>query len=246
MSRIRTWGVVGTLACVCAVAIALTSHPVRAYQDSAATISKPGTDIADTYFFPSPTNPENVVAIMTVNPLIAPGKTVFFDQSVLYQMKFDNQIGTTGHIPKENLVIQFSVGPVVNNTQQIFVYGPTPPNQTGTTNTIVPETGAGVFGKTFTAGSINVRAGLFEDPAFYDRSQLLKIFPDRNRGSTAQSCLPGGTNTCPQGFNNPGSDSQGNMNILAIVVEMPRATLVGANGNMKVAYWATTSTESGS
>src|SRR5580704_9869587 len=99
MSRIRTWGVVGTLACVCAVAFALTSHPVRAYQDSAATISKPGTDIADTYFFPSPTNPENVVAIMTVNPLIAPGKTVFFDQSVLYQMKFDNQIGTSGHIP---------------------------------------------------------------------------------------------------------------------------------------------------
>lgn len=246
MSRIRTWGVVATLACVCAAVVALTGHPVRAYQDSSATISKPGADIADTYFFPSPTNPENVVVIMTVHPLIAPGKTTFFDQSVLYQMKFDNQIGTSGHIPKEDLVIQFSVGPVVNNTQQIFVYGPATPNQVGTTNTIVPETGAGIFGKTFSAGAINIRAGLFEDPAFYDRNQLLKIFPDRNRGSTAASCLPGGTNTCPGGFNNPGSDSQGNMNILAIVVEMPRSTLVGSNGNMKVAYWATTSTESGS
>jgi hypothetical protein len=244
MTRIRTWGVVATLASVCAL-VALAGHPVHAYQDSMATINKPGADIADTYLFPSPSNSQNLVAIMTVHPLIPAGKTTFFDQSVLYQMKFDNALGAASHVPKENLVIQFSMGPVVQNTQQIFVYGPSFPNQVGTKNTLVTATGTGVINKTFAAGSISVRAGVFEDPSFYDRAQLLNIFPNRNRGSMAPSCLSGGTNACPQGFNNPGNDSQGNMNVLAIVVEMPRATLIGPNGNTKVAYWATTSSETG-
>jgi hypothetical protein len=247
MTRIRTWGAVAALVAACGGAIALTSHPVRAYQDSFPTINRPGADIADTYLFPSPTNSQNVVAIMTVHPLIPAGKgtSTYFDQTVLYQMKFDNQIGTQGHIPAENLVIQFSVGPVTNNSQQIFVYGPAAPNSVGTTNTLVAATGSGFINKSFTAGSLTIRAGGFEDPAFYDRSQLFKIFPDRNRGSTAPTCLPGGTNTCPHGFNNPGSDSQANMNVLAIVVEMPRSTLIGSTGNPKVAYWATTGTGSG-
>ena len=244
MNRLRPWGVVAALAFVCGLAVVTTSHPVRAYQDSTATINRPGADIADTYLFPSPGNSQNVVAIMTVHPLIPAGQggNTFFDQAVLYQMKFDNQIGTNGHIPKEDLVIQFSFGPVISNRQEIFIYGPGAPNQVGTTNTLLTQTATGSLNQSITDGSIVVRAGAFEDPAFYDRNQLLKIFPDRNRGSTAPSCL---TSTCPQGFNNPGSDSQANTNVLAIIVEMPRATLIGPNGNSKVAYWATTSTESG-
>src|SRR5580700_1611847 len=142
MSRIRTWGTVATVAAAGVVAFALSVHPVHAYQDSSATINRPGADIVDTYFFPSPSNSQNVVAIMTVDPLIPPGKSAFFDQSVLYQMKFDNHIGESGHnIPVEDLVIQFSVGAVLNNSQQIIMYGPSAPVQTGATNTLVTEEG---------------------------------------------------------------------------------------------------------
>src|ERR1700733_9133609 len=103
MNRIRAWGAAIALVVACGLAVVLTSHPVHAYQDSPATIAKPGADIADTYFFPDPSNSQNVVAIMTVHPLIAAGKgpSTFFDQTVLCQMKFDNGIGATGHIPKE-------------------------------------------------------------------------------------------------------------------------------------------------
>ena len=247
MTPIRTFGFLGTLAIAC-IAIALTSHPVRAYQDSFPTINRPGADIADTYMFPSPTNSENVVVVMTVHPLIPAGQgnSTYFDRAVLYQMKFDTNIGTQGHIPQENVVIQFTVGQVTNNTQQIFVYGPAKPAKVGTVNTLVGASGSGTINHSFSAGGLTIRAGAFEDPAFYDRDQLLKIFPNRNKGSNAPTCLPGGTNTCPQGFPNPGTDSQGNTNVLAFVVEMPRNTLLGPNGNTRVAYWATTSTETGS
>ena len=73
-------------------------------------------------------------------------------------------------------------------------------------------------------GSIQVFAGAREDPFFFDLAQFLKILPDRNGGSTAQSCLPVlGNNTCPTGFNNPGSDTLKGFNVLSIiVVELPR------------------------
>lgn len=253
MSRNRTWGAVATIAAAGVVAFALSVHPVHAYQDSSATINRPGADIVDTYFFPSPSNPQNVVVIMTVDPLIVPGKGAFFDQSVLYQMKFDNHVGETGHnIPVENTVLQFSVGAVLNNSQQIIMYGPQAPNQTGTANTLVTETGIGTFGRSFTVGQVAVRTGLFAASSFYDRNQLLKILPDRNRGSTAQTCLPGGTNSCPDGFGGgpsgpsvPSNNSQNNTNVLAIIVEMPRSVLQALDGNYRVAYWATTASESG-
>jgi hypothetical protein len=253
MSRIRTWGAIATVALAGVFAIVLSSHPVHAYQDSSATINRPGADIVDTYFFPSPSNANNVVAIMTVDPLIVPGKGAFFDQSVLYQMKFDNHVGETGHnIPVEDIVIQFSVGAVINNQQQILMYGPSPPNQTGTTNTLLTESGTGTFGKSFTSGQISVRTGVYAASSFYNRAQLLAILPDRNKGSTVQTCLPGGTNTCPDGFGGtasgpsvPSNNSQNDTNVLAIVVEMPRTELEALDGNMRVAYWATTATETG-
>jgi uncharacterized protein DUF4331 len=249
MTSTRVLGSAVALVAAIGTCMALANRPVRAYQDSQATINKPSSDITDVYLFPSPTNSNNIVAVMDVFPLIPKGQgtSTFFDQSVLYQMKFDNQIGSAGHIPVENVVIQFSVGAGANGTQQIFVYGPASPNQTGTTNTLVNPSGSGLINKSFSAdgGALTVFAGAREDPAFYDRNQLLRIIPDRNKGSTAQTCLPSGTNACPQGFNNPGADSQANANVLSFVVEMPKTLLEGSGNARKVAYWATTSSETG-
>ena len=234
-----------------AVAFTLANRPVRAYQDTPATVARPGADITDTYLFQSPTNSNNVVAVMDVHPAIAAGSalTTFFDQGVLYQMKFSNKLPTAvGTPPVEDLVIQFSVGAVAGNSQQILVYGPNTPINTGTTNSLLnggAATGAGIINKSFEVGTMVVFAGARRDPAFFNRTRFLSIFPDRNAGSTVQSCLPSGTGTCPGGFNTPPiADTTGATNVLSFVVEMPKSTLQG-NGSAQVAYWATTSTTTG-
>lgn len=254
MKPVRLYG--GILAAFALIAVAVLSvhSPVRSADayDTAATIARPGADISDAYLFPSPTNTGNVVAVMDVNPGIAAGQglNTYFDQHVLYQMKFDNLVASEaqGVAPTENMVIQFSAGVSGGGTQQIFVYGPSAPNQTGTNNTVLAQTGTGYINKAFqTTNGLAVFAGAREDPFFFDTTQFYKMFPDRNDGSTAQSCLPTsfvGNDSCPQGFNNPGMDAQANTNVLSIVVEMPR-TLLMPNGVGKIAYWATTGTTGG-
>jgi len=248
---------VGGLAALCALAVAAvlyTGSPVRGFdiQDSAAVVARPGADISDTYFFPSPTNPNDVVLVMNVHPGLPAGSgtTAFFDSNVLYTMKLDTNFASeaVGSRPTENLVIQFSMGTPANGTQTIFVYGPAAPVQTGTSNTLVnagTTNGVGLINKTFqTSGGQTVFAGVREDPFFFDLTQFYKILPDRNAGSSAATCLPSGSNTCPGGFSAVGTDFFNNSNVLSIVVEMPKSQLT-VNGNSLVAYWATTASQTG-
>ncbi|MFY9779265.1 MAG: DUF4331 family protein [Candidatus Baltobacteraceae bacterium] len=250
---------VGALGVLCAAALLFTHTPARSFdlQDSPATVNRPGAAIADTYFFPSPTNSNNVVAVMDVHPLIPAGQgaSTYFDQGVLYTMKFDNNFGNeaSGARPVEDLVIQISFGAVGNGTQQVFVYGPAAPNQTGTVTTLVNGgtiTGTGLVNKAFsTSTGLTVFAGARQDPFFFDLQQFYKILPDRNLGSTAAGCLPSprGSGSCPQGFNPAGSASNffSNVNVLSIVIEIPKSTLIPSGTGPIVAYWATTSTQSG-
>jgi hypothetical protein len=242
------------LAALVALTLVATNHPARGSDErtTSATINRPGADIADTYLFPSPSNPNNVVAVMTVNPGIAPGQgpTTFFDPTVLYQMKFDTNYGSeaVGSAPSENVVIQFSFDAATGGAQQVNVYGPGTPNQTGSANTLMTQTGAGLVSRSFTVLGLTIFAGPRQDPFFFDQGQFFNIFPNRNQGSTVQSCLPnGGTGTCPQGFNNPGTDTYAALNVLAIVVELPKSTLLpsGSSSLGRIAYWATTSSVSG-
>ena len=257
MKLARRFGGVLALGALVAVAV-LYGRPVAGFdiQDSPTLVARPGADISDVYLFPSPTNANDVVAVMDVHPGLAAGtgSTAFFDPQVLYTMKFDTRYSSeaVGSSPIENIVIQFSMSAASNGTQQIFVYGPAAPNQTGTSTTLVSSgftTGTGLINQAFPAGSLTVFAGVREDPFFFDLTQFYKIVPDRKQGSSAASCLPGvGDGSCPTGFNPPGtaSDSFANGNVLSIVVEMPKSILSnGASGSI-VGFWATTSTQSGS
>ncbi|GAC1426058.1 MAG: hypothetical protein NVSMB5_20510 [Candidatus Velthaea sp.] len=264
----------GGLAALCAFAVALFLYagaPARSFdlQGSPVTVKRPAANITDTYFFPSPTNPNNVVAVMNVDPLIpaGAGPSTFFDPSVLYTMKFDNkyrQESANGGRPIEDLVIQFSFGAASNGTQQVFVYGPAAPVKIGTTTTLINggfANGQGFINRPFQSGAtllgttpFSVFAGVRRDPAFFNASQFYAIFPDRNQGSTATSCLKGGSAPCPQGFTPAGSgasnDLFANSNVLSIVVEMPKTSLTVGNGgacatSCPVAFWATTSSASG-
>jgi hypothetical protein len=255
---------VGGIAALCALLLAVLVYvrvPARGIdlQDSPATVKDPTADITDTYFFPSPTNPSDVVFVMDVDPLIpasggaATALNTFFNNSVLYTMKFDTSYtseAANGGRPVENLVLQFSFaapsGPTGNQTQQVIVYGPLAPVETGPTTMLVNggnESGEGFINRAFSFdnGQIQVFAGARRDPEFFDYSLFKSIFPGSATGS-GSTCFPA---SCPAGFGTgPNTNTFGNSDVLSIVVEMPR-TLVANGGNGVVAYWATTSSKSG-
>ncbi|MEO6914020.1 MAG: DUF4331 family protein [Candidatus Baltobacteraceae bacterium] len=253
MKQFRT---IGSLAVIVGLVAAIglySNHAVRGsdHQDSPSTLARPGADITDPYIFPSPNNPSNVVVLFEMHPLIPSGQgpSTFFDPGVVYQMNFDTTSENGGTFPAsgitQNEVIQMVAGAPGPN-QPIYIYGPGKPSTTGNTTTLLPLAGAGTIGQAFTVNGMQVFAGPREDAFFFDLAQFLKILPDRNAGSKAQSCLPilSGNNTCPQGFNVQGSDTLKGFNVLSFIIEMPR-TMLEAGGGPKIAYWVTTNTSSG-
>lgn len=251
----RSIGVGAAIVAVIAAVTLYSAHPLRAsdHQDSPSTIARPGADITDPYFFPSPTNPANVVVVMNVHPLIPSGQgpTTYFDPGVVYQMNFDTTSENSGTFPAStitrNEVIQFVFGTPGPN-QALSIYGPAAAPSTTSATTLVGSSGTGTINNVLTtSGGVQVFAGAREDPFFFDLAQFLKILPDRNAGSTATSCLPaplGGNNTCPTGWNAVGSDTLKGYNVLSLVVELPR-TMLRAGGGPKIAYWASTHTTNG-
>ena len=260
MKKARLIGGVAALCAFAGAAFVSTGGPARGFDLRSAplTVKHPSADITDTYFFPSPSNPNNVVAVMDVEPGIpssasaATALQTFFEQGVLYTMKFDNrytQEATTAR-PVENFVLQFSFsalsGTTGNQSQTVTVYGPGVPTAVGTRTPLIngaTASGAGFVNRPFSvaSGQVQVFAGARRDPQFFNATLFNQIFPDRNGGSTAASCL---ASTCPTGFNSGSNDTFANSNVLSIVVEMPK-TLVGGGNNNVVAYWATTSTSNG-
>jgi hypothetical protein len=248
-------GIVATVALAVA-AVMYVNSPVHSAAlsvsrlDSPALINHPDADIADTYFFPSPTIAGDVVAVMDVHPGIPAGQglTTFFDPTVLYQMKFDDRLAaqSSGALPSEDLVIQFSAGVAAGGTQTISVYGPSAPNQVGPSNTALPLTTTWQINQAANVGSFKFYAGARADPFFFDTTQWDNMFPSFATPSAAMSCLPaafGGNGACPQGFSTLGTNGQAGTNVLSFVVEMPETALTTNGG--KIAYWATTSTASG-
>ena len=153
--------------------------------------------------------------------------------------------------------------------QQITLYGPSKPNEVGTTNTLVKSTGTFGFNKvaTLAGGKIKVFVGPRRDPFFFDLAQFFKIVPDRNYQN--QPNPPPGTATSfsfatsgtavkdimgkPYGtagklgcvIGKP-NDLLYNFDVLSIVVEMPKSMLVTAGGKLGVVgLWATASTPYG-
>lgn len=221
------------------------------HQDSPVTVARPGADITDPYIFPAPDNPKNVVIVMNVHPLIPSGQglSTFFDPGVIYQMNFDGEdenTNTPSNSIQQSFIIQMVAGTPGTN-QPIYINGPGHPISLGNQSQLIPMTGQGTINKPFTVGDMQVFAGAREDSFFFDLAQFFKILPDRDMGSTAQSCLPGlGNGTCPQGFNKPGQDFLKGFNVLSIVIELPRADLIAGCDGPKIAYWVTTYTASGS
>ncbi len=204
------------------------------------TVSKPGTDLTDLHIFPG-SNANNVVLAMSVRPLIPAGQATpskfSFDTDVLYQFKIDN---TGDNV--EDLVIQAKFFDTGAN-QRCFISGPVKPTRTGTINVReTPLATSGVINQTFapTAG-MQVFAGFREDPFFFDLEQFGNILPDRLVPPGLKPPPPPGQENTPMAasWRPPGAakDFLANFNVLALVIEMPKAKL----GNGKIRVWETTS-----
>ena len=241
LSRKKMALVLGALAITPAVVFSIATKTRGSDHADTPTIAKtPGADLSDVFVFPSPTNPNNVVLVMDVHPLIPTGQSanVSFDPDVLYQFKIDN-VGDS----VEHLVIQAKFTGTGPN-QTVAVAGPLAPTTTGVNSVLLVQNGltTGTINQTFSPQpGIKVFAGAREDPFFFDLNQFFKILPDR------ASLLTGVADPTPNtpkdtSFNGfPGrpaaADFLSGYNVLSIVVELPKASL----GSGKIGVWCTTS-----
>jgi hypothetical protein len=203
------------------------------HADTPNIASNPGEDISDVFMFPSSTNPNNVVLVMNVHPLIGAGMgtSTYFDPNVLYQMKVDNNGDGV-----EDLVIQAKFGAPGPN-QSVSIVGPVRPSTTGSTN-VVEKSGTkiGKYNTTFSPmAGVTAFCGPREDPFFFDLDQFFTIFPDRATPITGTPVsnpnVPQATSYRPApgpGVSNPAQDflSVHQFNVLSIVIELPKSMLL--------------------
>lgn len=231
---------VGAVALISTVVATTRWATASDHAGTVETVSKPGTDLSDLHIFPG-SNPNNVVLAMSVRPLIPAGQGTpakfSFDTDVLYQFKIDN---TGDNV--EDLVIQakfFGSGP----NQQVFISGPVKPTRTGTISVReAPNPTSGTINQAFSPiPGMQVFAGPREDPFFFDLEQFGNILPDRLVPPGLKPPPPAGQENTPMAasWRPPGAakDFLANFNVLAIVVELPKARL----GNGKINVWETTS-----
>ncbi len=210
------------------------------HADTAENFNRRGADLTDVFIFPSPEDDNNVVLVMDVHGLIPAGQSVSFDPGVLYQFKID----TTGD-SVEDLVIQakfFGTGA----SQQVAIAGPMKPLTTGTTaiygrrNPVLGTINDAFQPDPVGLPGMRVFAGMRADPFFFDVEQLYTIFPDRMTPLTGKAeNFPNPNAPHAGGFRPPGQaqDFLADLNVLSVVVELPRAAL----GNGVIRLWETTS-----
>ena len=165
--------------------------------DSPSVSSDGRLDINDVYAYQSPANANNVVLVMTVNPLAGVLSGTAFSSAGVYEIHVDNN------------------GDAVAD-RSFFIYFTA--LSRGTQNVLVTRKNGSILasGKTeqniTTAAGCRLRAGLFDDPFFFD------------------------LNGFKNNFMFTGTDFFAGMNVTAIVLEIPRTELGGTN----VGVWART------
>ncbi|MGI9605489.1 MAG: DUF4331 family protein [Acidimicrobiales bacterium] len=191
----------GLLALVASV-VATASFAQAADHLEAPFVQRDGrTDINDIYAFQSPTNPDNSVFIMTVNPLagVASGST--FDRDASYDFLVDTDGDTR---TDQKLTVRFG-NPRPNGVQRVRLKV-----GLGAEATTVLKGGTN---RAISGGGITLQAGTFDDPFFFD----LQAFLDQVKGQGGNRSFCDGDET----------DFFAGANVSAIVIEVPNAALGG-------------------
>lgn len=173
------------------------------------------SDITDFYAFRGE-NTANIAFVANVQGLLTPGNTAnaSFDENVMLEINIDTDDDNV-----EDLVIQ-----AVPRDGKMYFFGPTAPNQTGLSSTILSTSfNAGVVDITPYGtpaiigefGGMKFFAGPRDDPFFFDFNQYTDII-----------------NGDASGFDNPGDDTFAGSNVLSVVVEVPKS-MIGGSGTIK-------------
>lgn len=178
----------------------------------APAVSGTATDIADFYAFQSPEDSDNLVFIATTQGLTSPMSTdqAAFDQNVMIEFNIDN---TGDHV--EDLVIQ-----LIPRDGKMYAFGPYVPSSSGLMSTIdegeqtiaVGITEYGSTAEVMFSNGYKLFAGPRDDPFFFDLGQYSEII-----AGNATS------------FNDPGTDALAGTNVMAVVIEVPKADLGSAS-----------------
>ena len=226
-----------------AVVALLAGHAlIRAadHADSPDT-SEGNLDVNDLYVF---NRGDNAVFAMTVSPLLAPGASTSgaaFNPNGLYQFKLDVERDGV-----EEAVIQIVVSGD-GTSQQVDVRGPVAASVTGTIDNVLAAapSARGAFNTTFSAEGLTVFAGPRDDPFFIDLfgneslTSVLNAVFSATLGETI-----GSVDEQTLAFADPAVDDLAGLNVLAIVVEVPKSMVSGALGiglSDSFFAWATTS-----
>ena len=196
------------------------------HADTPAIAAAPRTDITDVYVFPSPTNPDNVVLSMSVNPLIGAGQgpSKDFDPNALYEFKID----TNGDAIEDKVIQVRFTG--TGAAQVASVTLPTTPSITGNTSIpLTPLATTGTINTVFSPTSgMQVFCGAREDSFFFDLERFFAILPDRatpiNGISVPDPNVPKFTSWNPVGTAHDFL-SVNSFNVLSIVIELPKSML---------------------
>jgi len=181
-------------------------------------------DINDVYAFQG-FNSQNTVLIMTLSPAAGVLGPATFSPYGAYEFKVDNN--GDAH---EDITIRFEFAlPSATGRQGFLVEvfdatGRVVLSGVGQTerNNPIPRGG-------------QVRAGLFDDPFFFDLNTFNRFKAKAQAGdpTAAQEFLNRGVRNIPQNF-------FGGFNVLAIVLEVPRVLLQSNARNPKIGVWART------
>jgi hypothetical protein len=209
------------LTAIAAVAITIGSILYAADHVDSPTVAGHSTDITDVYVFQAQ-DANNLVFVANTQGLLSPGSTgaAAFDPNTLIEFKIDNNADNV-----EDLVIQ-----AIYKDGKMNIYGPIAPSMTGTMSKIEGAVTASVNVTPYSASSPNIStgstgikvfAGPRDDPFFFDLTQFKHV-------------VAGDTTA----FRNPGTDTFAGLNVLSVVVEVPKSLLNASTGKINV--WLTT------
>ncbi len=202
--------------CIAIVVIAV--FLMSSDQADSPSVTGQTTDIADLYAFEGD-NPDNTVLIATFQSPLTPGGVTLaaaFDENVLIEFNIDN----TGDFV-EDLVIQ-----AIKKGDSMYFFGPIAPTTTGLTSQVEtsgPKSVVKISNTTdyITAENNNMKffAGPRRDPFFFDFNRFNMVASGAAAGEDPPAgFLPAET----------ASDFFANLNVLAVVVEVPNAMLGNA------------------
>src|SRR5256712_1824376 len=250
MARHRFWLVALAIVAVAAILV-VPGLLVASDHDAVQTVMKgSNVNLTDLYAFREGDQTgnfaqnSNLVVVMNTKPRFVARQQYYFSARASYEFRIERAVSNTAAptaagLSRPDIILRFEFGEPVANKQSIKVTAirdGVRMSATGAVTTPLPVTAADtptINAVTLGGSSLDVYAGLREDPFFFDVEQFFRV----------RAGLAGlGPSV---GFRNPGLDFTSGYNVNGIVVRVPIAFLQGATPATTFDIWETISVRTG-